>query len=283
MNKRFSPYLLGIATLTAVHGTAHAATVYQNAVLADNPLVYWTFDEAGDTDNARSLVNDEAANELVARGAATRAMSTTTTGGLSLGRAASFDGGSATRFDAADLSDTSLPTTGISQFAIELWFKPNATSAQYMMETFTEGGAANESSLIYAFNPGQFEIFSGDRSGTALPSPTSWHHAVVAHYGGGDLEIFLDGGLVADAGTYNSTQAFGRFAVGHTVQAATNGFQGLIDEFAIYDLTGLTDDAARKAHAADIAGHYNLVPEPSTGLLVAFASIALCTRRRRTT
>ncbi len=279
--KKMLLHCTSLAAMAAFLATSQAATVYQNAVLADNPLVYWTFDEAGDTDPASSLVNNEAANDLTASGGATRAASTTTAGGADLGRAASFDGGAATRFAAADLSDTSLPTTGISQFAMEFWFKPNATSAQYLMETFTEAGVANESSLIYGFNAGQLEIFSGDRAGPVIGNTTSWHHAVFAHYGGGDLEVFIDGASTAVVGAYNSTQAFGRFALGHTVLATTNGFNGLIDEFAIYDLTGLADDAARKAHAADIATHYNLVPEPSVGLLFGLGAIGLVVARRR--
>ena len=237
-------------------------TPYQQAVLDLNPLVYWSFDEGGDTDNARCLADDVLENELVARGAASRAPSTTTAGGLDLGRAASFDGTEGTRFDAADLSDASLPLIGIDQFALELWFKANATSAQYLMETFTEEGASNESSLILGFNGhalvDEFEIFSGDRSGTSLPDPTSWHHAVVAHYGAGQLEIHIDGVSTTITGDYNSTQTFGRFAIGHTVQAPTNGFNGLIDEFAIYDLTGFADLAAQQAHVASIVDHYSL-------------------------
>ena len=242
-------------------------TPYQQAVLDLNPLLYWSFDEPGDTDNARCLADDVLENELVARGAATRAPSTTTAGGLGLGRAASFDGSEGTRFDAADLSDTSLPLTGIDQFALELWFKSNETSAQYLMETFTEEGMSNESSLIVGFNghglPDEFEIFSGDRSGLALPDPTSWHHAVVAHYGGGQLEIYVDGVSTVATGDYNSTQAFGRFAIGHTVLAPTNGFIGLIDEFAIYDLSGFGDLAAQRAHASGIAEHHSLTGDPA--------------------
>ncbi len=242
------------------------STPYQQAVVASNPLVYWTFDEAGDTDNAIDLINNVAETELVAQGGATRVPSTVTAGGVSLGRAASFDGGSTTRFDAADLSDDLLPTGSIDQFALEMWFRANDASAQYFMETFSEGGVANQSSLIIGFNGhgllDEFEIFAGSRTGLTLIDPTEWHHAVVAHYGAGDLEIYIDGVMGTVTGDYNSVQTFGRFALGHTVQATTNGLVGQIDEFAIYDLTGLADDAARRAHVAGIAAHHAVTADP---------------------
>lgn len=83
MMKTKLPKLLA---LLAASCSAHAATTYQQAVLDKNPLLYWTFDEAGDTDDARSMVNDTPDNTLSTRfGSATRVASTHTTGGCQSG------------------------------------------------------------------------------------------------------------------------------------------------------------------------------------------------------
>ena len=139
---------------------------YRDAVLADQPFLYWPFDESGDTDNAKSLVDDVPQNELVARGGATRVASTLTAGGVSLGRAASFDASAGTRFDAADLS----PEAPLSMYAIEFWFRVDGTPNRYFSETFSESGSANRPGMIYNYNPGELEIFAGGRTG--VPAST---------------------------------------------------------------------------------------------------------------
>lgn len=252
------------------------STPYQQAVVAHNPLLYWTFDEADDTDIASSLVNNTVDNQLVAQGATTRVASTTTAGSVDLGRAASFNGASGTRFFAANLA----PTSSISQFAIELWMNaadPNAN--QYISETFNElNTVANESSIIYGYNDGVAELFSGDRSGTAVIGG-SWHHLVLASYGdgnaldGGDVEMYVDGVSVAVSGDFDSNHSFGKIAIGATAFDGTGAFNGLVDEYAIYDLTGLEDTAARKAHVANIAGHFALSAEENFFRITEIARI----------
>ena len=250
----FVAYLNGeeVASENAPGGGLSA---YQQAVTDDGPILYWTFDEIGDTDNAKSLTNDLPDNELVAQGNATRVPSTTTSGGASLGRAASFGGSSGSRFFAADLAPSDPP---INQFAVELWFRTSSASAQYLSETFTESGISNTSSLIYGFQSGQFEIFSGDRSG-AIVSKDAWHHLVVGHYGSSEPQFYVDGVLVSNAGggDFNSPWAFGAIGIGNAT-FEENVFDGEIDEFAIYDLSGLSGTSARQAKVADIASHYSV-------------------------
>ncbi len=246
-----------VAISNAPGGGGGATTPYQDEVLADGPILYWTFDEPGNTDNAHSLVDDVPANELVAQGAATRAASTTTSGGASLGRAASFNGSSGTRFFAGDLARSDPP---IDHYAVELWFRADSSSAQYLTEVKTEGGTSNTSSLIYGFSSGEFEIFSGDRSGT-LVTTGAWHHLVIGHYGSAEPQFYVDGVLASNTagGDFDSPWAFGMIGIGNAA-TANNTFDGLIDEFAIYDLTGLADTAARQAKVADIAAHASFTP-----------------------
>lgn len=234
------------------------STAYQRAVVADNPVLYWTFDEAGDTDNARSMVNDLPANELIARGAATRGPSTVTAGGVDLGRAAHFDtlADPQSRFNADNLS----PTTPLDAFVVELWFNIDDTADRYLSETFAEGGGSNQPGVIYNFNAGEFEIFAGGRTGTPLTA-NEWHHVVAAYYGSGNgVEIFIDGvsaPLTDREGGYAQVQSFGRFAIGNTVQNP-QAVTGAIDEYAIYDLGDFPDLASMQAHAAKIASHFSI-------------------------
>ncbi len=245
------------------------STPYQQAVVASDPLLYWTFDEAGDTDNARCMTNDVPENDLVPRGAATRVPSTVTGGGADLGRAAAFDGGLDTRFLAPDLSDTTLPVTEIAQFAVELWFKADDSSARYLLEADSEVGAISQPALTFGFGieglVDDFAITSGGATAVGLTDPAAWHHAVVAHYAAGDVEIYIDGVPSTPSGFSSALQAFGRLSVGAPSTINFGGFSpfsGLIDELAIYDLSGLADDTARRAHVASIAAHSSVADDP---------------------
>lgn len=253
----FAAYLNGEEIAASNTPGSSGLTSYQQAVVADQPILYWTFDEAGDQAKAECLINPSAANELSAQGNATRVDSTTTGGGASLGRAASFDGSGGSRFFAPDLARSDPP---MSHYAVELWFRTSSSGAQYLSETFTEGGTSNTSSLIYGYGSGKFEIFSGDRSGT-LVSANAWQHLVVGVYGAAEPQFFVNGVLVANTagGNFNSPWAFGAIAIGNAT-FANNPFTGQIDEYAIYDLAGLPDTAARRAKVAMIAAHYAVPP-----------------------
>ncbi len=274
---------------------------YKDAVLADNPLLYWSFDE--NSGNAQSLVNPSAANELVPQGSAGRVQSHITPGGIDLGRAASFNGTDGTRFFAADLfgpgGGPGVGFIGTQLWAVEFWFKTDSAGAQYLSESTGVGGN-NDPGIIYGFNaggPDQLELFKGDRFGPTGVSQDEWHHAVIAFYGnsGGFAdnlrEIYLDGVLVAtDTITGFSTgHSLGAYAIGATsVAGGVNPFSGMIDEWAIYELGNLPDLDARRAHVADIAAHFNLrevnvVPEPASATLALLGGLALLRRRRRVT
>ena len=280
--------------------STQAQTVYQSGVLADGPLLYWTFDEVGDTDPASSLVNNMPENMLTAQGGASRTASTMTAGGASLGRAASFDGTPNTLFSAPDLFGD--PTPGVNNsspgfdyiatqlWAVEFWFNVSDVQNQYFSEAFDGAGGSNNPGLIYNFNPSQVELFGvGGRTGASGVTADTWHHVVAAFYGnsGGFAdnlrEIYIDGVLTQSTGdTFSAAHGLRNIAIGN---AAHGGLPvtGAIDEYAIYELGNLPDLAARQAHVADIASHHALVPEPSSALLfgVAAASLAAVARRRR--
>lgn len=297
MKTNTSTVLISASALALSMISSHAATVYQDAVLAHNPLLYWTFDEAGDTDVASSLVNNTVDNQLSPQGGASRTASTTTTGGVSLGRAASFDGVANTMFSASDLFGD--PTPGgnndspgfdfiTSQlWAVEFWFNVADAPSQYFSETFDGGGNSNNPSLIYNFNSGQLELFGeGGRTGPTGITAGTWHHAVAAFYGNNNSfadnlrEFYVDGVLFqSTSDAFSSGHGLRNIAIGNATNGS-NPVTGAIDEYAIYELGGLSDLAARQAHVAEIAGHYNLVPEPSAGLLVGLGLLGFLRRRR---
>ncbi len=239
------------------------STAYQQAVMASGPMLYWTFDEVGDTDDAMNLASNLPTNRLVAQGGATRVSSTTTAGGVSLGRAASFDGLPGSRFFASDLA----PEGTIDQFAIEFWFNPSFATPQYISETSDGSGTFNLPGVIYGYNAhsaDEFEIFAGVRSGTPIsPATGTWRHVVVAHYGEGTVEIYIDGVAALVTGDYSSVHAFGGMGIGATsLGAGTDPYGGLVDEYAIYDLGGVGDMAAQQAHVAGIAAHFSVSDDP---------------------
>jgi len=268
--------------LAFVASTLHAQTTpYQNAVLSQSPLLYWTFDEP--SGNAHSLVNDVAANELQPLGTATRAASIATPGGLSLGSAAYFplpNASAGGRFYAANLA----PTVTISNYAIEFWINlDNSVTNQYISEN---RGAPNEPGAIYNFRPDRLEFFGGNRTG-APATPNLWHHVVAGYYGtGGSLQIYLDGVQIAStlAGDtpFTRSHVFEQLSIGGVIQGDNvNPAKGFIDEYAIYDLSGFADLPARQGHVAKIAEHYTAVPEPGAVAFFAMAGVAAAARRNR--
>ena len=212
-------------------------------------------------------MDSQIANEIVPRGGATRIASTATNGGVSLGRAASFDGGSDSRFSAENLARTAP----LDAFAVEFWFTSDSTSDRYLSETFGESGSPNQPGLIYNYNAGQFEIFDGNRTGAEVEAE-QWHHVVVAHYGATDgVEIYVNNERQTTlTGTFAGQQAFGRFAIGNTVQN-DGALIGAIDEYAIYDLGPLENLAARQTKVQEIAAH-SLISDELKIMAVAFES-----------
>lgn len=298
MKQSVKEKLVSLTLIGVTVSASQAATLYQEAVLADNPILYWTFDEPGDQDSAASLVNPSPDNTLVAMGNASRISSTTTSGGVSLGRAASFDGTAGSMFTAADLFGD--PTPGFNNdspgadfiatqlWAVEFWFRADSSN-QYFSETTDGTGGVNNPALIYNYGgPGTVELFSEGGRAAASPAPVGeWNHLVAAFYGnsngfGDNLrELYLNGVLTqSTTDSFSSGHGLRSIALGNSL-AGVDPMNGALDEYAIYELGNLPDLAARQAHVADIAAHATLVPEPSSSLLIALAGFSFLIRKRR--
>ena len=97
-----------------------SSQTYTDIISSGAPLFYWNFNEAGDTDAALDLVGSDAGDNLVAEGNATRVAGGSTTGGLFLGRAASFDGTQFSKFYSGALT----PPADADAWALEMWVRP---------------------------------------------------------------------------------------------------------------------------------------------------------------
>ncbi len=239
------------------------AQSYSNVVLAGNPLFYWNFNEAGDTDPAADLVGTEPGDSLLPEGNATRVTSTSTTGGLFLGRAASFDGTQLTKFFSGTLNAVTPPDA----WAVEMWVRPQGPDPgdrfDYLLEARAPG-LSNSPGILYDYGSNnKVEVFHGARTADAGPTLTSdWQHLVIGDFGSANDRVdFYLNGAAAGSAVYTGDSPFGttQLAVGNSVPGAANfdHFNGQIDELAVYDLTGMSISAISSKLAA-LATHYSV-------------------------
>ena len=241
----------------AFEGTSTLLTpeVYRQAVLADSPLLYWTFDEP--SGNAVDLISGTSDNALAPADGATRIESS-----LGLGNAAEFSGVGSAASNQARFRSSSLKLAKPSydHYAIELWTQFDATmNPRYLLEAGS-GSVGNSPSLIHGFTnaaaPNGLEFFGpGTRSDGAFPNvppDNNWHHLVMeVNHPARTHTLYVDG---VRAGTMpvngSSPWQVGFLGVGATFAEGLHGFDGRIDELAIYDLSGILTGQRIANHAA---------------------------------
>jgi len=264
-----------------------ASQTYTNVVLSGNPILYWNFNEPGGVDAALNLVGSEAGNNLLPEGNATRVASGSTTGGLSLGRAASFDGTQFSKFYSGALT----PPTDADAWALEMWVRPQGADPgdrfDYLLEA--RGAGVNSPGILFDYgNNDRVEVFGGGgrtaEGGPVLVNDV-WQHLVIGNFGSANDRIdFYLNGVAAGNVAYPQNVPFGTnpIAVGNSVPDNANfdHFAGQIDELAIYDLTGQSVEQIN-AKLLGLATHYSLVPEPGAlALLCTALPMATWIRRR---
>lgn len=258
-----------------------SAQTYRAAVLADNPLHYWTFDEAGG--NAIDQVSPFFENNLVPEGGAGRVLSTTNAGGLSLGLAADFNGNNGNRFYAADISGSQTSNS----WAVEFWVRILDSGRDSYLSESSLGGVLNRSSVIHGYNDDVLELFAGGAGRTGAAGPTilsdgQWHHVVIGNDTDSLTHTFIiDNGNPITGGLVNDFMGLEQLALGNTAfGGGVNGLVGQLDEYAIYDFPGV-DGPAFVSALRNVAQHYT-VPEPGTvSLLVMCGTLAALRRTRR--
>jgi hypothetical protein len=222
------------------------AAAYQAAVLASSPVALWPLDDANFTSGAHELV---------------AAKSGTAVGGITPAQldpwgthaAASFDGSSGFIYEPTIVTPTNAP------FSIELWYQTStptgtAVGAFNLSTVAATPLSATFSGAIYVTTAAFLAGFvNGTTNGipidTVVSNDGSWHHAVLAYNGTGNVRLYRDGVQVATASPAGP-QAYSAYAqMGCSGNAARGGwFNGRLSYVAIYN---------KLLVASDVTTHFN--------------------------
>ncbi|WP_165985961.1 LamG-like jellyroll fold domain-containing protein [Streptomyces sp. YIM 98790] len=243
------------ATVTA----ATSAEPYADAVLADNPELYWRYDETQGFYASDSSGNNHSG---VHRGNPSRGITPPAVDGPGA-RGIGYTGGITTY----TYSDQSFPAP--SQWSGETWFKTTTTEGGKLFGFGREIWRTSRSydKHLYMRNDGRLTagVYAGGTRTITSPAAYNdgqWHHVVVTQGGSGQgLRMYVDGTLVASNSLYTSNQNFlGYWRTGADnlsnwpTRPSSDGFQGQMDETAIYHHT---------LSAARVAAHYAAASAPA--------------------
>lgn len=262
-------YEAGLEGRNAASVDVPTMTSYTWQMLKDNPRFYWSFNENGNTGDARDLVRGQTNDDLTAQGDAHRSASN----GEALGYAAQLDG-SGDYFYAANLDDTAMP----GAWAMEMWVKADGSlagsRADYLVHVPSDA-RSNDPGFIYDFGDdnvdNEIELFGAGRTddGPTIDD-NDWHHVVATFYGNDSgfgvadrVDMAIDGTVttVTREGFSSALGLNNGLFVG-SANSVANFFDGQIDEVAFYDLSGLSETQVA-ARTQQIAGHYALASEPA--------------------
>ena len=273
--------LAGLFVGAASAAALSAQAGYVDEVLADNPLYYWDMDTftSGNVSNLGTAGNS-AENQLGNQnGGVSFVAGGTTGGGDSLGNAADFSGVNLRLLAGSQNGQGGMTGGALTQYVIEFWMSStDAISNQYIMWH----GPNNAPAVLVGYNDNSLEIFSGTRTGADGPDVTDggWHHIVIG------VDSTTAGHLIYVDGVLHSSQPEAIVAwnnpgnegltLGGSNAANVDIYNGQLDEFAVYDASG--SDIA--TFTADIADHYNAVPEPGSLALLGLSGLAVLHRRR---
>ncbi|MDB6038128.1 MAG: hypothetical protein JWM99_1969 [Verrucomicrobiales bacterium] len=255
---------------------------YSAAVLADQPILYYSFDETDGNALQKAPVTlpsiDPTKNDLIPA-LAGRVQHQVVDNTLFLGNAADFDGKS--YFQSAQL-DAGPALTG--PWAVEFWMQSqgvNNSERQIYLMNFGNNAPA----FIYDFKPDELEIFAGAPRTDLGPtvSDNNWHHVMWVFYGDGSVGVadrvdaYLDGTAFPSVrNTFtHSLDITGGLIVGEAIPGY-NGLVGRLDELAVYDLSNLAGEAAVKAKVEQMVASHRAASTnaPSTAQLVINRSAA---------
>ncbi|WP_079032160.1 LamG-like jellyroll fold domain-containing protein [Streptomyces specialis] len=239
-------------TITA----ASSGQPYANAVRADNPLLYWQFNEPANTFASDSSGNNSGG---VHRGGPTRGVTPPAVPGLDATGIA-YDGE-----DAYTYSDRIY--SGVTRLTLETWFKTSTTSGGQLIgqgnRTLEE--STTRDNKIYMLNDGRLTFGLYNTTYRTITSPRSyndgqWHH-VAATVGANGMRLYVDGQQVASSilttSARNATSYWrvgGDSLLGWPNRPTSDFFAGQIDEVAVY---------GTQLSQSRIAAHYAAATAPT--------------------
>ena len=236
--------LAAAVVLTATSAHADLAS-YTAAVLADNPVGYWQFEESSGPVALNSSSGGALYDGLYVNSAAPGA-----SGGPM--------GGNSATFNPATTDHVSLPGTwggaGWSELTIEAWINPAGGAGPMVgLQTIVGNPNLNEFTSIQCQDGGTSAFpVATDTAGPPgqLLSPNvsplnEWRHVVLVAESG-DTRLYIDGvRFVTETDAFNYVPSSDSVTIGKGFDVRP--FNGLIDEVAIYD-RALTD--------SEVLGHY---------------------------
>jgi hypothetical protein len=255
---------------------ASSGSVYSQAVMADKPLFYWTFDEPKGP--AFEQVRRNTSQRLQPVGGASRSEDTPTGNG----RAADCSRGDGC-FRTIMMRRGDMP----GAWAIEFWTRfsgemsgrPMECLVNFGQDSLNNWGASNPA-VVANFPHGrggnELELCFADHISTGDGPKVGdgrWHHAMFVFFGNDTgfgaadrVDVAFDGNLrtIRRNQFTSAINLEGRLVVGAADVDLAKPFHGRIDELAIYDFDGLTaQEVAEKA--ADIARRHFYLAERGKG------------------
>ena len=240
-NKGFSLSQLSDASGKVSLAPAGVISVYSQAVLADNPLIYWKLDEPSGTTAADTSGNGNSGTYYPGSSSITYGQPSLTTGS---GTSTIFPGvGGATLY-----SNRSF--TNPENFSLEIWFKTTSQSPGKLIgfgDQQTGSSAYNDRDIIMN---GSGTIYNRDFTTASSYNDGKIHHLVEVSSSTTGTSLYIDNILI---GTDLAQNGWGNYSgfwrVGGDQYASGNlwYFSGSIDEVAIYPLP---------LSAARIQAHY---------------------------
>ncbi|WP_461036700.1 CBM96 family carbohydrate-binding protein [Streptomyces mayteni] len=229
---------------------------YVSAVLADNPLLYWRFDET-----ANNFASDLSGNgnNGVHRGGPQR--------GVTPGAVPGPDAASVGHDGADSYTYTDRSFSGMTRFSVETWFRTTTTQGGKLvgLGNRTLQPSTVRDNNLYMLNDGRlsFGIINGANrviTGSGRYNDGRWHH-VVGSVGTNGMRLYVDGQQVASNTSYTSARnvtgywrAGGDSLVNWANRPASDHFAGQLDETAVYPT---------QLSAARVTAHYQAASLPT--------------------
>lgn len=240
-------------------------SVYAQAVLGDEPTLYWRYGETSGT----SLVDD-------APTGATGQLQGGYTLGVSPG-ALTNEPGTNVRFDGSGWAYQTVARQRPQAFSTETWFRTTTSSGGRLLGfgNATTGTSNSYDKHVYMRNDGRLVFGVWTSSAQTVVSPGAyndgqWHH-VVATQGPAGMALYVDGVSVGTNGTTTNQAYQGYWRVGSDNlngwpnRPSSNGLAGDLDESAVYD-RALSAQEVEQHHRSGAPGPDTQPPTAPAGV-----------------